>query len=83
MSKTFHAYNQTKEQNEHDIERYLQIRDEIQDAIKQIDPSVAQLNGVTKQFVAPFDVFQKLSRNANEHIEVYTTCILLYCSNPL
>lgn len=55
-------------QNEQEIQRFLQIREEIHDEIKKIEPSVALLQETTKRFIAHFDVFQKLSQGAQEQI---------------
>ena len=58
-----------KPQDEYDIERHMQIRDDIQEAIKKVDPSVTQLNEVTKRFVAHFDSFQNLSQETREQMK--------------
>ena len=56
-------------QKEQDIQRFLQIREEIHEEIKKIQPSVSSLQEAIKRFVSHFDVFQKLSQNAQEHMK--------------
>ncbi|MBT5654885.1 MAG: hypothetical protein HOI80_05255, partial [Alphaproteobacteria bacterium] len=46
---------------ENDVQRYIQVRDEIQDEIKKIGPSVERLHEITKRFIAHFDVFKEMS----------------------
>ena len=63
------AESSLDKQKNDDLERYMQLRDEIQESIKKIDPSVAQLQGAISRFVSQFDVFQKLSQDTQEQLK--------------
>lgn len=56
-------------QEETDIQRFMQIREEIHAEIEKIEPSVALLQDTAKKVTAHFEVFQKLSQNAQEQIK--------------
>ena len=57
-------------QNEQDIQRFIQIRDEINEEIKKIGPNVTQLQDTTTALLSHIDVFKKLSKTAQEHMKV-------------
>ena len=57
------------EQNEQDLQRFLQIREEIHKEIEKIQPNVLLLQEATYRFVAHSTVFEKLSQNAQEQIK--------------
>lgn len=57
------------DQKENDIQRYLQLREDMNTAIEKIDPSVAKLNETTKRFISHFDVFQKMTQDAREQMK--------------
>lgn len=57
------------EQNEQDLQRFLQIREEIHKEIEKIQPNVFLLQEATNRFVAHSNVFEKLSQNAQEQIK--------------
>ena len=57
------------EQNEQDLQRFLQIREEIHKEIEKIQPNVLLLQETTNRFGAHFSVFEKLSQNAQEQIK--------------
>ena len=54
---------------ENDIQRFMQIRDQVHEEIKKIGTHVATLEQTNKRLVAHFDVFKKLSTDAEEHIK--------------
>ncbi|HUX78545.1 MAG TPA: hypothetical protein VMW10_02185 [Alphaproteobacteria bacterium] len=49
---------------ENDIQRFMQIRDQVHEEIKKIGSHVATLDETNKRFVAHFDVFKKMSEDA-------------------
>lgn len=55
--------------NDHDIQRFVQIRDEIHEEIKKIGPSVINLQEATKSLLSQVDVFKTLSQRAEEHLK--------------
>lgn len=55
--------------NDHDIQRYLQIRDEIFEEIKKIGPAVINLQDATKSLLSQVDVFKALSQRVEEHLK--------------
>ena len=57
-------------QEERELQRYLQMRDQMQDEIKSVNEQVEQLREVTKRFIAHFEVFKRLSDDAREQIRV-------------
>lgn len=57
------------EQNEQDLQRFLQIREEIHHEIAKLQSSVISLQEASKRFVAHFDVFKKISQTAQEHMK--------------
>ena len=57
-------------QNEQDIQRFIQIRDEINEEIKKIGPNVTQLQEATTALLSHVDVFKGLSKTAQEHMKV-------------
>jgi preprotein translocase subunit Sss1 len=59
----------TMEQNETEIYRFMQIREEIHQEIKKIEPCILSLQDAGKGFVAHFEVFQKLSQQVQEQIK--------------
>lgn len=69
MAKPIPVEDSNNSQSEYELERYMQLRDEIHDAIEKIEPNVSQLQEVTKRFVSQFDIFQKLSEDAREQIK--------------
>lgn len=69
MPPALAAESSLNKQKNDDLERYMQLRDEIQESIKKIDPSVAQLQGAISRFVSQFDVFQKLSQDTQEQLK--------------
>jgi ElaB/YqjD/DUF883 family membrane-anchored ribosome-binding protein len=54
---------------DYNIQRFIQIRDEIHEEIKKITPNVDLLRETTKRFIAHFDVFKELSSNAEKQLE--------------
>ena len=57
-------------QNEQDIQRFIQIRDEINEEIKKIGPNVIQLQEATTALLSHIDVFKELSKTAQEHMKI-------------
>lgn len=57
------------EQNETEIYRFMQIREEIHQEIKKIEPCILNLQDAGKGFVVHFEVFQKLSQQVQEQIK--------------
>ncbi|MBP9777355.1 MAG: hypothetical protein KBD36_05905 [Alphaproteobacteria bacterium] len=57
-------------QNEQDIQRFIQIRDEINEEIKKIGPNVIQLQEATTALLSHVDVFKELSKTAQEHMRI-------------
>lgn len=57
-------------QNEQDIQRFIQIRDEINEEIKKIGPNVTQLQEATTALLSHVDVFKELSKTAQEHMKI-------------
>lgn len=55
---------------ENDIQRFMQIRDQVHEEIKKIGTHVATLEQTNKRLVAHFDVFKKLSTDAEEHMKI-------------
>lgn len=55
---------------ENDIQRFMQIRDQVHDEIKKIGTHVATLEQTNKRLVAHFDVFKELSKTSEEQIKV-------------
>ncbi|MBA3814380.1 MAG: hypothetical protein H0X26_07835 [Alphaproteobacteria bacterium] len=53
---------------ENDIQRFMQIRDQVHDEIKKIAVHVATLDSTNKRFVAHFDVFQKLAKTSEDQV---------------
>ena len=53
---------------ENDIQRLMQIREEAHQEIKKIGAYVATLDATNKRLVANFDVFEKLSKKAEDQI---------------
>lgn len=53
---------------ENDIQRFMQIRDQVHEEIKKIAVHVATLDATNKRFVAHFDVFEKVSKKAEDQI---------------
>ncbi len=62
--------DQMMKQEERELQRYLQIRDQMQDEIKSVKEQVEQLREITKRFIAHFDVFERLSEDAREQIRL-------------
>lgn len=57
-------------QNEQEIQRFIQIRDEINEEIKKIGPNVTQLQDTTTALLSHVDVFKELSKTAQEHMKI-------------
>ena len=55
---------------EQDIQRFIQIRDEINEEIKKIGPNVTQLQEATTALLSHIDVFKELSKTAQEHMKI-------------
>ena len=53
---------------ENDIQRFMQIRDQVHEEIKKIGVYVATLEETNKRLVAHFDVFEKVSKKAEDQI---------------
>lgn len=53
---------------ENDIQRFMQVRDQVHEEIKKIGAHVATLDETNKRFVAHFDVFEKVSKKAEDQI---------------
>jgi len=70
MPNVPHVKKKPQEPDEYDIERHMQIRDDIQDAIKKVGSTVTQLNEVIKRFVANFDNFQNLSQDIHDQMKL-------------
>lgn len=56
-------------QNEQDLQGFIQIRDEIHEEIKKIAPNVLNLQNAIKGVAAQGDVLKKLSETVQEHIK--------------
>lgn len=57
------------EQNKQDIQRFMQIREEIHQEIEKIPPIVLQLQEMTNRFVGHFKIFETLSQNAQDQLK--------------
>ncbi len=57
-------------QNEQDIQRFIQIRDEINEEIKKIGPNVIQLQEATTALLSHVDVFKELSKTAQNDMKI-------------
>ena len=53
---------------ENDIQRFMQIRDQVHDEIKKIGTHVTTLDETNKRLIAHFDVFEKLSKKSEDQI---------------
>ena len=53
---------------ENDIQRFMQIRDQVHEEIKKIAVHVATLDTTNKRFVAHFDVFEKLAKKSEDQM---------------
>ncbi len=53
---------------ENDIQRFMQIRDQVHEEIKKIAVHVATLDATNKRFVAHFDVFEKLAKKCEDQV---------------
>lgn len=56
-------------QEEQDIQRFLQIREEIHEEIKKINPSVTLFQDTTQRFSAQLEELQKLSQITQDHLK--------------
>ncbi|OJW46906.1 MAG: hypothetical protein BGO67_07290 [Alphaproteobacteria bacterium 41-28] len=56
-------------QEEQNIQRYLQIREDIHEEIKKISPSVAAFQDTVQRFAAQLEELQKLSQTTQDHIK--------------
>ncbi len=67
-------YNETKneimtpEEMETNIQRFMQIRNDFYDSIKEIKPNVILLKETNKSLVAHFEVLRQISENAEKNI---------------
>ena len=55
---------------ENDIQRFMQIREQVHEEIKKISTYATTLDQTNKRLVAHFDVFEKLSEETQEHMKV-------------
>jgi uncharacterized membrane protein YheB (UPF0754 family) len=55
---------------ENDIQRFMQIREQVHEEIKKIGTYATTLDQTNKRLVAHFDVFEKLSEETQEHMKV-------------
>ncbi|MBY0273569.1 MAG: hypothetical protein K2X02_09250 [Alphaproteobacteria bacterium] len=55
---------------ENDIQRFMQIREQVHEEIKKISTYATTLDQTNKRLVAHFDVFKKLSEETQEHMKV-------------
>lgn len=55
-------------ETDYDIQRFMQIRDEIHDEIKKISPTIEHLKETTKRFIAHFEVFKIVSSNTEREL---------------
>ncbi|MBX9621905.1 MAG: hypothetical protein K2X28_07800 [Alphaproteobacteria bacterium] len=55
---------------ENDIQRFMQIREQVHEEIKKISTYATTLDQTNKRLVAHFDVFEKLSQETQEHMKV-------------
>lgn len=55
---------------ENDIQRFMQVREQVHEEIKKIGTYVATLDQTNKRLIAHFDVFKKLSGETQEHMKV-------------
>ena len=53
---------------ENDIQRFMQIRDQVHEEIKKIGAHVTTLADTNKRLVAHFDVFEKISKKTEDQI---------------
>lgn len=59
----------TAEEMETNIQRFMQIRNDFYDAIKEIKPNVTALQETNKSLVAHFEVLRKISEEAGDNIQ--------------
>ena len=59
----------TAEEMETNIQRFMQIRNDFYDAIKDIKPNVTSLKETNKSLVAHFEVLRKISEEAGKNIQ--------------
>lgn len=55
-------------QFDYDIQRFMQIREQIHDEIKKVGSHVATLDQTNKRLISHFDVFKALSKTAQKEI---------------
>ena len=55
---------------ENDIQRFMQIREQVHEEIKKIGTYATTLDQTNKRLVAHFDVFKKLSEETQEHMKI-------------
>lgn len=53
---------------ENDIQRFMQIRDQVHEEIKKIAVHVGTLDATNKRFIAHFDVFEKLAKKSEDQM---------------
>lgn len=56
------------EQYEQDLQRFLQLRNEIEEELKKIAPNLSHLDKTSKLLASHFDVFRELAKNTREQI---------------
>jgi hypothetical protein len=62
--------NEVQNEIETNLLRFMQIRDDFYNAVKEIQPSVAQLKETNKSLVSHFDVLRQISKNTEDNIQV-------------
>lgn len=67
---TYMNINEVQQEIETNLLRFMQIRDDFYSAVKDIQPSVAQLKETNKSLVSHFDVLRQISKNAEDSIQV-------------
>src|SRR3990167_4738537 len=65
--------NLTPHEFEDDIQRFMQIREQIHDEIKKIGSHTTTLSETNKRLISHFDVFKELSKTAQEDISASIT----------
>jgi len=58
---------------DYDLQRFMQIREQVQEEIKKIGSHVSTLESTNKRLVAHFDVFEKMSKKAEDQIHAAIT----------
>ena len=66
---TIEAATQLANETETNLMRFMQIREDFHDSVREIKPIVASLKETNKSLVAHFEVLREISKNAEDNIE--------------